>query len=359
MRYTLFSANDKAMSDALNQRTVTNADLRELFLSRGIIISRDTPRHVLAQYFSRFAHDYYDYQKLARLFGTSARRDKMTSRRIVSEVSVDVLESAAHELKANLEQEHEALVTVRRKDDKVAVEIRYKSLSFNKSEFRQVTDRIARISIDKTGDTLVIHSPHTDDAEKWVQDVIAAAGNQLEKKLDVREICLSPALSPETKNLFFLNLIKSVKGFKLHDVSDVYVYSPEAELDVEDSADGDRVEDTKLGVHISRASLKGVGVLESKELELLRAQGFFISRIVWRARNSDFDSDIYEFEAQFADPENCIGFSYLPRGYYKYQGADGFNESRTGFSQDDDYRLGKLIEAAAIHSLQAIEEHEK
>ncbi|HEY3431503.1 MAG TPA: hypothetical protein VGK09_03035 [Rhodocyclaceae bacterium] len=279
----------------------------------------------------------------------------MTSRRIVSEISIDILESAAHELKANLEKEHEALVSIKRNGDKVDVEIRYKSLSFNKSEFRQVTDKTARISIEKTGDTLAIHSPHTDDAEKWVQEVIVAAGSQLEKDLDVREICLSPALSPEIKNRFFLTLIASVNGFKLHDVSDVYVYSPEADRDEGDSPDGDRVEDTKLGIHISRASLKGVGVLESKEMGLLRTRGFFISRIVWRMRNFEFDSDIYEFEAQFANPENCTGFSYLPRGYYKYQGPEGFNESRNGFSPADDIKLGKAIEAAAIHSLKAIE----
>lgn len=36
-----------------------------------------------------------------------------------------------------------------------------------------------------------------------------------------------------------------------------------------------------LGCHISKASLKGRGVLESKELNNLLSHGFYITKIIW------------------------------------------------------------------------------
>lgn len=41
---TLFSASDKSLFDALNQRNVTNSDLRSLFLTRGVLVSPDSSR---------------------------------------------------------------------------------------------------------------------------------------------------------------------------------------------------------------------------------------------------------------------------------------------------------------------------
>ena len=73
---TIYSASDKSLYDALNQSNVTNADLRSLFLSRGILVSSDSNRKHLAKHFARLFHDYRDYQALARLFGGSVQRKK-------------------------------------------------------------------------------------------------------------------------------------------------------------------------------------------------------------------------------------------------------------------------------------------
>ncbi|HHS5823757.1 TPA: hypothetical protein ACTNTH_004574, partial [Salmonella enterica subsp. enterica serovar Enteritidis] len=62
MKIGLYSVNDKAMFDALNQTKVTHEDMKSLFFKRGIIISKDTKRKTLALDFSKNFHGYYDFE---------------------------------------------------------------------------------------------------------------------------------------------------------------------------------------------------------------------------------------------------------------------------------------------------------
>jgi hypothetical protein len=139
-------------------------------------------------------------------------------------------------------------------------------------------------------------------------------------------------------------------------------YFKPRESDIEDDSneldepDSDDQNDTKLGIHITRASLKGEGVLESAEMNSLVEKGFYISKIIWQAKDSNIDSDIYEFEAQFSEPDTCTKFSYMSRGYYAYKGHQEHSQSKTQFTTAEDRQFSKLIEAAALTSLSKLVE---
>lgn len=93
---SIYSASDKALFDALNQGTVTSSDMRQLFLTHGIIISRATGRKELAAHFSRLVHDYDDFQALAKLFDSGQRRERLASFRVQSSAQLEDFETAAH-----------------------------------------------------------------------------------------------------------------------------------------------------------------------------------------------------------------------------------------------------------------------
>ncbi|MDR3571890.1 MAG: hypothetical protein P4L81_06945, partial [Candidatus Pacebacteria bacterium] len=93
---SIYSASDKALFEALNQPKVTRSDLRQLFMSRGIVVSHQTSREALALHFSRLMHDYNDFQLLARLFGTKARTERIASFRVISKAKMQNFETAAH-----------------------------------------------------------------------------------------------------------------------------------------------------------------------------------------------------------------------------------------------------------------------
>lgn len=355
---SIYSASDKALFDALNQITVTSADMRQLFLTHGMIISRSTPRRELAAHFSRLVHDYEDFQSLAKLFDTGQRRERLASFRVESTAQLEDFETAALAIVQQLKGDDAASVSAN-DDGSLKIAVRYKTFHFNKSEFRQIEIRDAVISIEQEGNSFVIRGPQNDKVDEICRSLLTAIEKDVGETLDVSEISLEQFPKPEQRTLFFVELINLIQNYKKYDVTDVFVYKPKAEkLDQDNGEVSDEDEDeVNLGVHITRASLKGEGVLESQEMNSLITRGFYISKIVWQAkRKSEIDSDIYEFEAQFSEPESCTRFSYLVRGHYKYQGDQQYSSTRNQLSANEDIELSKALEAAARASLRKLEE---
>ena len=62
----LYFASDKNVFDALVQKHKVDAQtLTTLFRNRNTIVSKATDREVLADYFSRLTHDYYDHKLIS------------------------------------------------------------------------------------------------------------------------------------------------------------------------------------------------------------------------------------------------------------------------------------------------------
>ncbi len=346
---SLYSVNDKALYDALHQSQLTKNDLKDLFLARGIVIPSDASREDLSKYFSRLIHDYYDYKALAKILGSRGRRDKSTVSYIdVPGIGVEQVQEAALELN-DMIGDLDANSQVKIIGNKVEVVVNYREVNFNKNEFRQVDEREAVLSLEVEGDKLVIRSPLTDVVESFKGMLVSTLSDSLGKDLEIESINMEGIQEPEKRTEFFERLIKSLDGLNFRDVTDVYIFHPknlEDNLDDEDKEEDDS-DSVDLGVHITRASLKGEKVLQSEELRGLYEKGFYIWKIIWQSDDGSHDSDIFEFEAQFKDAENFTGFSYLPRGYYKYKGNLEYNSSKTGFSSMEERELSVKIEKAA------------
>lgn len=348
----IYSASDKALYDALNQKNVTNADLRELFLSRGILISKDSNRRHVAKHFARLFHDFSDYQKLANLFGGSIRREKIATVRIATEATLVDFQNAAAVIKTELEERGAVVRVFTAKGTRLDMEVRYSKVHFNQSEFRQVATKTETVSIFSENGEFVIHAPNSADAQEWIDELAKAVKEKTGKEVQFDEIRLPTTMDTKAKTAFFTQLIRNVKGFRLKDVSDVYVTKPKGWESDDDPEEG------RPEIRIDKASLRGQGVLESNELKLLEKRGFYVSRIIWAAiPEGVVDPDIYEFEAQFAQPDDCTEFAYLPRGFYRFLAADNYNTTRTNFSTEEEMKYGQLIEAAARETFKKIPGH--
>ncbi len=349
----IYSAGDKAIYDALNLPAVTNHHLRELFISRGIIVSKGTPRRSLADYYSRLAHDYHDYQTLAKLFGSPVRRERLSSLRVSSNsLELGKFEAAAHKLCKGIRAGGDIANVRVRGNGGFDIVVKYNVTQFNNTEFRQVVAKEATITVEASDRAIVISGPHNDQVDEWTRTLIADVSKDTDDSLDIDEVSLAHCPDAVARSKFFMELIKSVNGFKFYDVTDAYVYKPKVNEDVEEE-DSDPTID--MGVHITKASLKGEGVLQSDELRVLFSKGFYLWKIVWQSTKEDvLEPDLYEFEAQFSEPETCTRFSYLPRGFYKMQEDSSFNKSRTGLADGEDKSLGRLIEEAARAVVRAL-----
>jgi hypothetical protein len=234
----------------------------------------------------------------------------------------------------------------------------------------QIVTKKAEILLEEKDDQVLITGPQNDDVDEWLKDLIADVQENVDDPLDINEVSLEQQTSPSIRTKFFTTLIKSIEGFTFADVSDIYLHQPKSDIEeiievdpVLSSADGTTSDDGESesaspDVHISRAALRGQGVLVSKQATDLLAQGFYIARIVWTARTSNFASDLYEFEAQFAEPDTCTMFSYVAKGFYPYKGDGDYAASRSQFTKAEDVRLGRLIEEAAHRVLSTLTETE-
>lgn len=346
MSGNLLYASDKAVHDALLKRKFTKADLKQLFISRGVLVSNKTERKDIAKYFSRLNHDYYDHQSIASVLGVTSRKEKTSITNVNNFFDNDALERAIHKV-CTEQQTVGDVAEVRSTPKGFELRLNYIQIDYSKSEFSQVVHKDAIISVESEKKKLSIRWPLNDYIFEVKEKLLDSLSREQikDKSLNIEEIELSNIYLPETRTQFFIQLINSIKGYPLYDVTDVYAYHPKESVNDEDD---------DIGVHISKASLKGEGVLNSDELASFYDRGFYIWKIRWISDAEVYTSGRFEFEAQFSDPEQCKIFSYMILGVYKHKSGKNYNKGRKSVSSLDEAKLSKLIEQAAEASLTKI-----
>jgi|GEM_PF-366465 len=351
---TLHCVGDKAIYDALCQSTkVKNSDLQQLLLKRGIICSSNTDRKSLAAYFSSLTHDFDDYSTLCDLLGTSRNRDKITSTLIESKASSDKIRESLDRFERDAAVKDEDVhVKTRKRSHGIEVDITYQEFNPNKNEFSQYITKTASVLIEKVGADHNFRYPSNTKIESLVQRIFNFIGEDAGEDVKQHQVSLSSIEDPNIRNEFFSKLINKIDHFDLEDVTDVNVYHLEKELmgnsDPEDEEQCDEVQDVSPNTHITKASLKGVGVLESPELQGLYEKGFYLCRIVWFASRKNIpDSDRYIIEATMSDPKNFSGFTYMIKGKYKYHGGFSYAKNWKRLDAQEERLLSTYVEKAA------------
>ncbi|MBJ2223955.1 MULTISPECIES: hypothetical protein [Pseudomonas] len=352
---SIYYASDKAMFDALTQRKVTIAHLRELFLSRGIIISPETDKESLARQFSSFFHDYADYQKLSILIGAHSVRERTTNINITTAVTPDDMMKSLESTKEFFEAEDHDVIDISSVDGVITCTIHYQKTDYGQSEFRQVVQKQAVVKLEPFHKGWKVSGPMNDKFKNLSAQLQSQIEIMTEREVKVSEISLSAYPDPELRTRFFRELIDRLPKLKQVDVIDVATFNPKIkEVDLTDEDLQDDGEDDELqskGVrpttHITKAQLSGQGVLESEQLLALEAQGFYICKILWHATDSNqIDSDVYVVEAQFGNKAACSDFSYILKGVKHYQ-SSGVYGARVKASSVEEERIKKLIVRAA------------
>lgn len=331
----IYSATDKAMFDALQQYKVTRDDIKELYFTRGVIISNKTSKESLADNFSRYIHGYEDYEFLSKILGVSTQRERIKSIDFInSDITNEDIEEALDKVKEHLSDTSNDIVDYNMIGKSYTLKIEYSEPDFTKSEFRQIIDKDAEIIIEKNPQGYSLIGPHNKKMEvvtSLIFDTLAEKHTSIIRD----EINLEDVIDKKLVSTFFDKLTTSLKGYSLKSVTDVYVYNP-------DKDDG-------TGSHIKKASLSGTGVTLSQELDSLFKKGFYIWRIVWTITDDKFiESDIYEIEALFSEPENCSDFAFLVKGYYPVKSDssdinDTHHKNRINLSKSEEMKFNRLV----------------
>jgi hypothetical protein len=351
---SLYFASDKVIFDSINQHPVSIELVRELFNERGIIVSADTSKEELAQYFSRLTADYFDHQSIAVKLGRVAKSERITASEIAGAIKDSHVLDALNNLKHKLEEAGDH-VDISVQDGRIMALVSYEHVDYTRTDLRQVEPRDAIIEFTKeaTG-TYVVRSTQNAEIDPIVETVIADLNSIAGVALKRTRVNMESVADPALRTRYFESLIKDIEGFKFITVTEAYCYKPKiTEPEAEDDTEERAGEIEKLP-YVEKVSLRGEGVNRSFVIKELYEKGYYIVKVVWRVQvASRVDSDIFELEAQFSRPENCTGFSYRTKSVIMVDEGKITGKRRSP-KKDEEDSLFRLIEQAAKRALISI-----
>ncbi|WP_299162078.1 hypothetical protein [Accumulibacter sp.] len=344
---SLYYASDKNVFDALNQHKVDIPTIMKLFERRNIVVSKKTPRENLAAYFSRQIHDYQDHKDIAARLGITTKRERITSMDVNGTVTKDHLDVAVRQLKEELEENGE-VVQIHNEDGRVSLTVQYSTVDYKVSEFAQRQERDGTVELLKTDEGYTVRNTQNDFLNDVTQTLIKKLETAADTGLEQVTVSLFGIPSARLRSKFFHELASNLPGYSRSDVTAVYVYKAKPDACVKDDEDEDADDDgIESATHVERVSLRGNGVTRSEILNnLLEKDDYFITKIAWGAREIAGSGHDYDIEAMFANPRDCIEFSFILRGVYPFEDGQLCSRRRTPFKHEIEVISG-VVEAKA------------
>ncbi|MBR9881253.1 MAG: hypothetical protein GYB17_17375 [Gammaproteobacteria bacterium] len=314
---SIYIPSDKNIFDALQHKKIRHCDVQKFLRSRGIIVSPSLGKSDLSKFVAGLTFDYHDYVYITKLLENPNRKEKTTRTTVKAASNNEQLVEACQKI-TKPDGGGESYKVVRKGDSTVLV-VTYTEVDFTKTELRQKTLKKCEIELHPDGDEVAVRMPATKKGRELAERIKSSLSDVIGEELEEEVISLESIAIPEARSLFFDELIKSIPGYELEDVSSVDVFHEIDNLEDDEDDDGDENESsTSFAGFISKAALAGGGVLESAEFNQLHSRGFFISKIIWTVIDILPGGDKVELEAQFGQPSSCSDFKYLVRGVYNY-----------------------------------------
>lgn len=315
---SIYYASDKNIFDALNQHKVDTSTIVELFRSRNTIVSKHTPREVLADYFSLLNHDYYDQKQIAIRLGTVAKRERITSMEVQGITSEAVLSSSIDQVKRELEKLAD-VVQLNRSGKSLKIHVQYELVDYKKSEFRQVQVRDGTVEFIAEDGRYIVRNTKNEYLDDVRDRILARVALTTGAAVVRNEVSLFDFPDHIIRTSFFYDLISSLPGYVMKDVTAVYVFKPAPSNEWKSEQDDDEDFDT----HVERIHLKGHGVSRSSFLSDLGDDEYYVTKIVWRAKETLGNGSEVEIEALFLNPKDCTDFSFILLAVFVYDSETG------------------------------------
>jgi hypothetical protein len=350
---SLYYATDKVIFDAANHSQVKTDLIRELLFERGIITSPKTTKYELAQYLSRITADYFDHQNIGNKLGKVAKRERITYAEVSASVTKKEIIEALSSVKTTLESTAN-VVNLEVLGDRVLARIEYDYIDYTEVEFRQVQPRDAVIEFlpDPSGN-YAVRSTQNSYVDIAVDQVFSAINADRDIPVKQNRITLEAFADPKLRTKFFETLVHNVENHSFMTVTEAYCYKPRTKSVIEDDEVSDK--DLEDQPNVVRVTLKGTGVTKSFVIDDLYDKGYYIVKVVWRVKpKASMDSDVFELEAQFGEPEICADFSYQARAALIFENGKLTDKKRTPKAEEQD-NLFRLIEAAAKLAVSGLE----
>lgn len=356
----LYYATDKEIYDVLmsSKQRINAAIILELAKDRGIFYSTKDSRETLAHNLSLLPHDYNDLNIILDQRENAGRSEKLTSITLNAKLTIEEIKEVAKEYIASSPTDEKA-TSHQKGSDQYIVNVEYSEIDYSKTRLVQRTQKTAGIEFHVEGDKTLIRMPSNSKAKEITNSLKHRLDGKKKIEIPVNLIELSDFSTSNERTRFFTELISTLYGFKLDNVTNVKVESmkneeTDDELELEDDQNKEEAKQDALAL-IRNVALKGESLLASEEYQSLQNKGFFITSIIWRSKQMKTPYSIIEFEAAFEEPEEGKGFKYSVRGALNF--IDGeYTKTLRPIDQDIKQELLSLIERTASIAISNIRE---
>ena len=347
----LYCATDKEIYDVLmsSKQRISAAVVLELAKDRGIFYSSKDSRETLVDSLSLLTHDYNDLTIILDQREHAGRAEKITSVTLNAALTIEDIREISKEYIAESPADEKA--TAHQKGaDQYVINIQYSEIDYAKTRLVQRTPKEAGIEFHVEGDKTVIRMPANAKAKEIFGNLKDRLDGRKKTEIPTDLIEISEFSTSAQRTHFFTALISSLSGFKLDNVTSVKVEpirkeAADDELDLEDDQSKDLAKQEALAL-VRNVALKGESLLASEEYQSLQKKGFFITAIIWQAKQTKMPYSIVEFEAAFDDPSAGKGFKYSVRGALNF--IDGeYTKTLRPISLEDRQEFLKIIEQTA------------
>ena len=306
------SATDKDIFDLLisSKQRLTEKNLSEMFIGRGLIMSRETDRFALCETISQMPHDRKSLLYMIEMREAASRLEK----RAFTELAI-ALTSSEIDAAVNAYSRAPGIadkITVQWRRAKGAFfNVEYDETDYSKTRLMQTQKRDAGIEITSENGITTIRMPSTDKAD----DIVAGIVTEIEKiklqKVEQGNISLS-GMSAQARTEFFIRLIRGIPGYRLISVVSMKVAS---ELPVDElTADLDIETDGDVGQEflskVNKVAMSGHNLLQTEEYQTLLRNGFFLTAVSWRAEQIERPNDVLQFDISFKNGSEGTGYRF-------------------------------------------------
>lgn len=348
---SIYIPSDKNIFDALQHKKIGHSEVLRFLRNRGIIVSQSLDKGDLSKTIAGLTFDFNDYIHITKLLENPNRKEKTTRTTVKATSSNEQLVEACQKI-SKPEGGDESYKVVKKENSTILV-VTYTDVDFTKTELRQRTLKKCEVELHAEGDEVTVRMPATKKGKEISERIKSSLSNIIGEVLEEEVISLESVTQAEARSLFFDELIKSISGYELEDVSSVDVYHEIDDLDEND--EDEETSSANFAGFIRKAALAGGGVLESAEFNQLHSRGFFISKIIWTVVDTLSGGDKIELEAQFGMPSSCTDFKYLVRYIYNYnERTQEHNVTKRTPSRVETGTFNRKLEKAAKSSFDKI-----
>lgn len=357
-----YYADDKDIYDLLSSPNLPLKRILQVARERGLFLSDETPREEVINYVSRLPFNWQQLEGLISSIEKDDRAEKKSTLLVQAKggPSADLSRIAGEIREARGELHGEVYSITTDPDGRTLIAVRYTELDALKTRTLQRREKELQIEVEQRDKEVSFRYDSNPRAEFIMDELVQRLSPPDTEPLKKCTVELCGIRDHEKRIQFFVDLMRGIEGFRLRDVKDLKVERfsavAEAEEETEEGADAgerakrretERKKDEMKGI-VRHMALSGESLLTSPQYNQLKQDGFFISKSIWDSFETNGKGRVFEFEAEFKDPQEGRGFCYTVRGVYDRDNDGELKSTRRAVLGSDKHDLLRRLEDAAF-----------